>query len=54
MIAAAATEGDVLVKNVIPKHMESLTAKLMEMNVKVEEFDDSIRIIGRTILRMLI
>jgi len=44
MIAAAATQGDVLVKNVIPKHMESLTAKLMEMNVNVEEFDDSIRI----------
>jgi len=44
MIAAAATRGDVLVKNVIPKHMESLTAKLIEMNVKVEEFDDSIRI----------
>lgn len=44
MIAAAATRGDVLVKNVIPKHMESLTAKLMEMNVKVEEFDESIRI----------
>jgi len=44
MIAAAATKGDVLVKNVIPKHMESLTAKLMEMNVKVEEFDESIRI----------
>ncbi|NLX63998.1 MAG: UDP-N-acetylglucosamine 1-carboxyvinyltransferase [Clostridiaceae bacterium] len=47
MIAAAATRGDVLVKNVIPKHMESLTAKLIEMNVKVEEFDDSIRIYGR-------
>jgi UDP-N-acetylglucosamine 1-carboxyvinyltransferase len=44
MIAAAATKGDVLVKNVIPKHMESLTAKLMEMNVKIEEFDESIRI----------
>lgn len=44
MIAAAATKGDVLVKNVIPKHMESLTAKLIEMNVKVEEFDDSIHI----------
>ncbi len=44
MIAAAATKGDVLVKNVIPKHMESLTAKLIEMNVRVEEFDDSIRI----------
>ncbi len=44
MIAAAATHGDVLVKNVIPKHMESLTAKLQEMNVRVEEYDDSIRV----------
>lgn len=47
MIAAAATRGDVTVKNLIPKHMESLTAKLIEMNVKVEEFDDSIRVRGR-------
>jgi len=47
MIAAVATRGDVLVKNIIPKHMESLTAKLQEMNVKVEEFDDSIRVTGR-------
>ncbi len=44
MIAAAATAGDVLVKNVIPKHMESITAKLIEMNARVEEFDDSIRV----------
>lgn len=44
MIAAAATGGDVLVKNVIPKHLESITAKLAEMNVNVEEFDDSIRV----------
>lgn len=44
MIAAAATKGDVLVKNIIPKHMESLTAKLQEMNVKVDVYDDSIRI----------
>ena len=44
MVAAAATRGDVLVKNVIPKHMESLTAKLMEMNVPVEQLDDSIHI----------
>jgi UDP-N-acetylglucosamine 1-carboxyvinyltransferase len=44
MIAAAATRGDVLVKNIIPKHMESLTAKLMEMNVRVQEYDDSIRV----------
>ncbi|MDD3766968.1 MAG: UDP-N-acetylglucosamine 1-carboxyvinyltransferase [Eubacteriales bacterium] len=44
MIAAAATKGDVLVKNVIPKHLESLTAKLTEMSVNVEEYDDSIRV----------
>lgn len=44
MIAAAATKGDVLIKNIIPKHMESLTAKLQEMNVKVDIYDDSIRV----------
>lgn len=46
MIAAAATEGDILVKNVIPSHMESITSKLKEMGVEVVEFDDSIRIRG--------
>jgi UDP-N-acetylglucosamine 1-carboxyvinyltransferase len=46
MIAAAATRGDITVRNVIPKHMESLTAKLMEMNIKVEEDEDWIRVIG--------
>jgi len=46
MIAAAATKGDILVKNVIPKHMESLTAKLLEMNIAVEENEDSIRVKG--------
>ncbi len=45
MIAAAATFGDVLIKNVIPKHLESVTAKLTEMNVTVHEFDDSVRVI---------
>ena len=44
MVAAAATHGDVLVKNVIPKHLDSVTAKLEEMGVTVEEFDDSIRV----------
>ena len=44
MIAAAATGGDVLVKNVIPKHMESITNKLIQTGVEVEEFDESIRI----------
>lgn len=44
MIAAAASGGDVLIKNVIPKHLESVTAKLIEMNVSVLEYDDSIRV----------
>lgn len=44
MVAAAATGGDVLVKNVIPKHLESITARLSKIGVNVEEFDDSIRI----------
>ena len=42
MVAAAATRGEVLVKNVIPKHLESITAKLIQCGVYVEEFDDSI------------
>lgn len=46
MVAAAATHGDVTIKNIIPKHMECITRKLSEMNVKVIEFDDSIRIIA--------
>jgi UDP-N-acetylglucosamine 1-carboxyvinyltransferase len=44
MFAAAATKGDILIKNVIPKHLESITAKLAEMDVNVEEYDDSIRV----------
>ena len=44
MVAAAATSGDVLIKNVIPKHLESITAKLEEMGVNIEEFDDSVRV----------
>ena len=43
MIAAAATGGNVTVKNIIPRHQESLTAKLLEMNVGVEEGEDWIR-----------
>ncbi len=46
MIASAITGGDVLVKNIIPKHMDCLTAKLVEMNVEVQENDDSIRIVS--------
>ena len=44
MIAAAATGGNVLVKNLIPKHMESISAKLVEVGATVEEYDDSIRV----------
>ena len=44
MVAAAATMGDVLVKNVIPKHLESITARLLQAGVEVIEYDDSIRV----------
>ncbi len=46
MVAAAATGGNVLVKNIIPKHMESVSAKLIETGAKVTEYDDSIRVEG--------
>jgi UDP-N-acetylglucosamine 1-carboxyvinyltransferase len=51
MIAAAATKGDVLVKNVIPKHLESISAKLMEMGAEIIEYDDAIRVIGKEPLK---
>ena len=51
MAAVAATGGNVLVKNVIPKHMECVTTKLQEMGVKVIGYDDSIRIISNGRLR---
>lgn len=44
MIAAAATGGDVYIKNVIPKHLEAITAKLIEIGSKVEEYDDCVRV----------
>ena len=44
MMAGAITGGDVIVRNLIPKHMESLSAKLLEMGVNVEEGDDCIRV----------
>ena len=47
MVAAAATKGDVMIKNVIPKHLESITAKLVEMGAEVEEYDDSVRVYCR-------
>ena len=44
MVAAAATYGDVLIKNVIPKHLESITDKLVKSGAEVIEYDDSIRV----------
>ena len=51
MMAAAATKGDVLIKNVITKHLEATTAKLLEMGCEVQEFDDAIRVIANKRLR---
>ena len=46
MFASAVTGGNVLVKNVIPKHLESISAKLIEMGCDVVEYDDSVRVIS--------
>lgn len=46
MVAAAASRGSILVKNVIPKHLECITAKLQEIGCKIEEYDDAVRIIA--------
>ena len=47
MCAAAITRGDILIKNVIPKHMESISAKLLEMGNTIIEYDESIRVVGK-------
>ena len=46
MFAAAATKGDITVKNVIPKHLEATTAKLLEIGCEVEEFDNAVRVVA--------
>ncbi len=46
MVAAAASRGNILVKNVIPKHLECITAKLQEIGCKIEEYDDAVRVIA--------
>lgn len=51
MFAAAATHGDVTVQNVIPKHLEATTAKLLEVGCRVEEEDDCVRVIAPETLR---
>lgn len=59
MFAAAASKGDILIKNVIPKHLEAFTAKLIEIGAQVEEFDDAIRVkangkLGNTHVKTLV
>lgn len=44
MLAVAATGGDAYIKNVIPKHLEAITAKLVEIGARVEEFDDCVHV----------
>ena len=51
MFAAAITRGDVMVRNLIPKHMEAISAKLLEMGCEILEFDDAIRVVGSQRLR---
>lgn len=51
MFAAAITKGDVLVKNVIPRHLESITAKLLEIGCEIKEEDDCIRVVASKPLR---
>ena len=44
MVAAAATQGDVLIENVIPKHLESIIAKLVEAGAEITEYDEAVRV----------
>jgi len=46
MVAAAATKGDITIKNVIPKHLESISAKLIEIGCEIEESDDAVRVVA--------
>lgn len=47
MCAAAITHGDITIKNVIPKHLEAITAKLLETGCEIVEFDDAVRVVGK-------
>lgn len=51
MCVAAASRGDVLIKNVIPKHLESISAKLLEMGNTIIEYDEAVRVIGSVMQR---
>ncbi|MCT4605775.1 MAG: UDP-N-acetylglucosamine 1-carboxyvinyltransferase [Marinisporobacter sp.] len=51
MLMAAATGGDVIIDNVIPKHLDPITAKLREMGLQVEEYGESLRVVGKDQLK---
>lgn len=51
MIAAAATKGDVVVKNVIPKHLEATVSKLLDIGCEVTEYDDAVRVVAKKRLK---
>ncbi|WP_026496914.1 UDP-N-acetylglucosamine 1-carboxyvinyltransferase [Butyrivibrio sp. WCD3002] len=51
MMIAAATKGDITIKNVIPKHLESISAKLIEMGCQVLESDDAVRVVATKRMR---
>lgn len=46
MTAAVATKGDIMIRNVIPKHLEAISAKLIEIGAEVDEFDDAVRVVA--------
>ena len=50
MIAAAVTGGNVLINNVIPKHLEAITAKLVEVGCQVDEYDEAVRVVGTLLI----
>lgn len=51
MFAAAVTHGDITVKNVIPKHLESISAKLLEIGCEIKESDDAVRVVSAKTLK---
>ena len=51
MMAAAVTKGDVTIHNVIPKHLEAISSKLIEIGAAVEEYDDAVRVIANKRLK---
>ena len=53
MVAAAATGGEVLIKNIIPKHMEGISAKLRETGTVIEEYEEALLVKGPTTLRRI-